>query len=201
MNKSTIALVVLATFVLGSLIGISQNDQTESKANALTGNGSRPPAAATTAADGGLPFRYLAPGDLPVELDDFERAKPSATGENYIGRDAGWKSKTLELELPMDGMVEYKAIMRQGDSIVFDWTTDNGTVYYDFHGHDDAFGKDFFVRYEDSDSARQSGMIVAAFTGEHGWYWLNMNDGPTRITLRVAGFFDRIIKLEVEDYQ
>lgn len=198
MNKATIVFLVLMALVLGSLIGIGQVDNSESITLATPGSTTSNVGTTTT---GEIRFRYLAPGDLPIEFDDFDRATPSATGENYIGRDNAWKTQTLEVELPLDGKVEYKAIMQQGDAIVFDWTTDNGIVYYDFHGHDDAFGKDFFVRYEENDATQHSGMIVAAFTGEHGWYWLNMNDGPTRITLRVAGFYDKIIRLEVQDYQ
>lgn len=201
MNKSTLAFLLLAALVLGSLIGINQVERTETTAPTANANVASAELAAPDSVDDAPRFRYLAPGDLPIEFDDFDRATPSATGENYIGRTNAWKTQTLEVELPIDGKVEYKAMMQQGDAIVFDWSTDNGTVYYDFHGHDDAFGKDFFVRYQDSESAQHSGMIVAAFAGEHGWYWLNMNDGPIRITLRVAGFFDNIIRLEVEDYQ
>ena len=105
------------------------------------------------------------------------------------------------IDLPVDGAVEYKVIMGQGDAIVFDWNMDQGEVYFDSHGHDSAFGEDFFVRYQDAEADSQSGMIIAAFSGEHGWYWLNMRDGPTAITLRIAGFFERVIRLEVEDYQ
>lgn len=110
-------------------------------------------------------------------------------------------SSHLVIDLPVDGAVEYKVIMGQGDAIVFDWNMDQGEVYFDSHGHDSAFGEDFFVRYQDAKADSQSGMIIAAFSGEHGWYWLNMHDGPTAITLRIAGFFERVIRLEVEDYQ
>ena len=197
MNSSTIGLIVFATLGLIALISIgivpedSQNhpdEETRSVAAEKT----------TTAAP---KFRYIAPGDLAVEMDEFGRAKPSVIGENIIARNRPWKSETVIVKLPVDGEIEYKAIMAQGDSIAFDWTTDKGRVYSDHHGHDNAFGDDFFVRYEESEGTKQAGMIVAPFTGEHGWYWQNLENEPITITLRIAGFFDEIIKIEIGDYQ
>ena len=194
MKKATIVLMTLAALGAGTLIGTSFVDK----------NTAESPAAGKTesvslGSTGGAPrFRFIAPGDLEVEMDEFGIAQPSATGENFVGQDEAWKTETVTIELPVDGGVEYKAILEQGASIVFDWTTNGGEVYTDFHGHDEDFGDDFFVRYEEREGRDQSGMIVAAFSGEHGWYWLNLEDGPTTITLRVAGFFKEIIRIEVE---
>ena len=64
----------------------------------------------------------------------------------------------------------------------------------DFHGHDPEAGDEYWVRYkEQNEGAGNSGSLVAPFTGEHGWYWLNYNDFPVVITLTVAGYFDDII--------
>ena len=73
--------------------------------------------------------------------------------------------------------------------------TDGGLVYSDLHGHDPAAGQEFFVRYrEDQEGATEAtGSLVAPFDGEHGWYWLNIHDGPVTITLTVTGFFDDIV--------
>lgn len=197
MNKLTIVLLVLSALGLGSLIGISFVDKSSNESPTVITSGN-----AVVAPTGGAPvFRFVAPGDLAIVLDDFGRAEPSVVGENFIGRNKAWKTDTVVIELPIDGEIEYKAIMAQGDSIVFDWNTDRGQVYSDFHGHDEAFGEEFSVRYEESEGEEQSGMIVAAFSGEHGWYWQNLGDRPTTITLRVAGFFEKVVKIEIEDYQ
>ena len=195
MNKSTVVLLTLAALGLGTLIGVS-----------FVGTGNEVPPSAVQMEEeevistGGAPhFRYIAVEDLDIVLDEFERAKPSLTGENFIGGEGPWKSSTLRIDLPVDGGVEYKAILDQGDSIVFDWVTKRGQVYTDFHGHNDSLNEDAFVRYEENEASDRSGMIVAAFSGEHGWYWLNLEDHPVTITLRVAGFFKEIIRIEVED--
>lgn len=195
MNKSTVVLLLFAALGLGSLIGVS-----------LVGNGeeAQPTAEATpvaTFSTGGAPaLRYLAPGDLNVEIDEFGRPLPLATGENFIGRDQAWKSQTLTIELPADGAIEYKALMEQGDVIAFHWQTSGGQAYYDFHAHDEAFGEDFFTRYDEGEGVERSGSIIAGYTGQHGWYWLNIAGEPLTITLEVAGFFDEIIKLDLAGY-
>ncbi|MFK8021574.1 MAG: hypothetical protein AB8B86_17565 [Pseudomonadales bacterium] len=196
MNKSTTVLLVLAALGLGSLIGISFVEINSDESPAYI----EPDNAVIAATDDVPMFRFIAPGDLAVEKDAFDRAKPSAIGENFIGRDKAWKTESMVIELPIDGAIEYKAIMDQGDTIIFDWKSDRTQLYTDFHGHDKAFGDDFFVRYEEAEGMEQSGMIVAAFSGEHGWYWLNAGDGPTTVTLRIAGFFEKVIRIEIEGY-
>ena len=194
MNKSTVLLLTFAALGLGTLIGVSFVDESSEESPAVAELDG-----ASSESTGGAPrFRYIAPGDLEVVLDEVGRAKPSVTGENFVEQDEAWKSTTVRIELPVDGAVEYKAIVDQGDSIVFNWVTNRGRVYSDFHGHDEAFGEDFFVRYKESEGRDQSGMIVAAFSGEHGWYWLNLEDHPITITLKVAGFFKEIIRIEDE---
>lgn len=106
----------------------------------------------------------------------------------------------MAFEIPGDGTVEYKAIMQQGDAIVFSWQTSAGDVYYDFHAHDAAFGDEFFTRYDEGEGAGRSGTIVAAYDGQHGWFWLNLAPNPVQITLDVAGYFEKIVEIEMEAY-
>jgi hypothetical protein len=37
------------------------------------------------------------------------------------------------------------------------------------------------------------GSLVASFSGEHGWYWVNISEKPVTITLTVAGFYRDIV--------
>lgn len=192
MGKSTIVLVTLAALGLGTLIGSSLVDNAE-------------PVAAGTAAPavvdaGGAPtFRYLGPDSISVEYDEYGQALPAASGENFIARDRGLKTEVLEIELALDATVEYKALMQQGDSISFRWSTD-GEAYYDFHAHDEAFGDEFFTRYAEGEGSSSAGSIVAAYDGQHGWFWLNISDAPITITLEVMGFYDEIIEIDLEAY-
>lgn len=195
MGKSTLVLIALAALGLGALIGVSLVDD-----QVVT----EEPAAAddvVVASTGGAPVvRFLSPEDVTVEYDEFGRAAAAASGENFIARDRAPKSETLTFTLEADASVEYKAIMKQGDAVAFRWSTDGGDAYYDFHAHDDAFGPEFFSRYDEGEGSERSGSIIAAYDGQHGWYWLNLEGEPTTITLDVTGFFDEVVEIDLEGY-
>ena len=195
MGKSTLILLALAALCLGTLIGVSLVEKPAPV---------EVPAAAidtAVAPTGGAPvFRFLAPGDVEVGEDEFGQPLPAADGENYIARVGEPRSEVLTIELGLDETVEYKALMQQGDAITFRWSTDGGDVYYDFHAHDEAFGPQFFTRYDEGEGAQRSGTIVAPYTGQHGWFWLNIADGPTTVTLEVSGFYDEIIEIDLGNY-
>jgi hypothetical protein len=105
------------------------------------------------------------------------------------------QTRTLSVAIPLDGETEVKLKMQEGKVMLFSWQVDQGIVYSDMHGHDPSFGPDFFVRYkEDNEGASGgNGSLTAPFSGEHGWYWLNLNDHPVTITLTVTGYFDDVI--------
>ena len=53
----------------------------------------------------------------------------------------------------------------------------------------------YFIRYEEGEEGENAGSLVAPFDGNHGWYWLNIEDYPIEITLEVHGFYDHIEEL------
>lgn len=104
------------------------------------------------------------------------------------------KTETLTVRLDFDGRTEVKAKMKQAKAIVYSWKVEGGEVYVDFHGHDPAKGKNFWVRYDEADGiTERSGSLVAPFDGEHGWYWLNASQEPITIHLTVTGYFDELV--------
>ncbi len=193
MNKSTLVLIVLATLALGALIG----GKLGTEAPVTSVDSASQPVPALTVPGSSLAFRFLAPGDVEVTFSDSGRAQAVAEGENFIGRRGLMKSETLVIDIEADGRTEYKALMQQGDAIVYSWKTDGPVVYYDFHAHDDAFGEDFFTRYSQGNAATDSGAIVAAYDGEHGWYLRNRADNPVQITLQVSGFYEKIVEIDL----
>jgi hypothetical protein len=105
------------------------------------------------------------------------------------------KTETLTITLAPEAETEIKAALTTGKMLLYSWKVDTGTVYVDYHGHDPAWeDKQAFVRYEEKDeSGGANGSLVAPFTGEHGWYWLNYNEFPVVITLTVSGYYDKLI--------
>ena len=109
-----------------------------------------------------------------------ERRPTSAPGSRW--RDS--MSITLQ---PSEG-IEVKMSMRTAEKARYAWTTDGGEVYFNMHGEPPNAPKDYAAhRYGKGTSAAESGELVAAFDGVHGWFWRNRTDLPITITLQTAG--------------
>lgn len=125
------------------------------------------PVASSMAGESDVPVsKYHSPADPPLEF------------------------VTVTIELVPFGQAEYKFMMEEGESLVYSWTTDEGLAYADLHGHTMVDGSELLVEYLKSDSVSgDSGNIHTPFTGEHGWYFLNLEEQTQVITLKVAGTF------------
>ena len=139
------------------------------------------------------------PNTADVPFDDFGRPLPSLTGTNQRLHDARYKSEKVEITLPVDAQIEFKAIMEEGDVLLYSWEADS-ELYFDFHAHDETANPDFWTRYTEGEGTSESGSIVAPYSGQHGWYWLNLNDGDTTVTLTVAGYYDELIEIDLSGY-
>lgn len=130
-----------------------------------------------------------------VEIPAFNEPVPLPNPAVHQQEDRAIQTRTVTLTLERDQQTEIKTVLRANKVIAYTWKTDGGLVYCDMHGHDPEAGQDFFVRYrEDQEGATEAtGSLVAPFDGEHGWYWLNLHDGPVTITLTVTGFFEDIV--------
>lgn len=141
---------------------------------------------------------------IPEEFDFYE---PKILGDPYSRtQSAKFRSDTITIELDVGEQTEYKAIMKQGEAFVYHWKLDKGIVYTDFHadpGENAAaagYPDQYYIRYAESETAESSGSLVAPFDGNHGWYWLNIEEEPITITLEVHGYYDRIEEL-MRSYQ
>ncbi len=140
---------------------------------------------------------------IPEEFDFYE---PDILGDPYSRTQGSkFRSDTLTIELDVGEQTEYKAIMKQGDALVYHWRLNNGTtVYTDFHADpgENAAGypDQYYIRYAESETPEHSGSLVAPFDGNHGWYWLNIEEEPITITLEVHGYYERIEEL-MRSYQ
>lgn len=130
-----------------------------------------------------------------VEIPDFGEPVPLPNPNVSQAEDTAPATRTVTLELAPEAETEVKTVLREGKVIVYDWRVDRGELYSDFHGHNPDFGADFWVRYREDQqgAASGSGSLVAPFAGEHGWYWVNINEHPVTVTLTVTGYFDDIV--------
>ncbi len=98
-----------------------------------------------------------------------------------------WRdSMTITLQ-PSQG-IEVKMSMRTAEKAIFAWMTDGGEVYFNMHGEPPNAPKDYAAhRYGKDTSRAESGELVAAFDGVHGWFWRNRTDQPITIALKTGG--------------
>lgn len=101
--------------------------------------------------------------------------------------------RTMVVKLGPFQETEIKTVLDAAQVILYSWKVEGGKVYVDFHGHEPNGGQEF-VRYEEQqEGTGGNGSLVAPFAGEHGWFWLNLEETPVTITLQVSGYYKDII--------
>ncbi|WP_318656760.1 MULTISPECIES: transmembrane anchor protein [Rhizobium] len=84
---------------------------------------------------------------------------------------------------------EIKLTMTKGAKANYAWTANGGKVNFDTHG--DGGGEN--ISYEKGRGvAEDSGVIEAAFDGNHGWFWRNRTSAPVTLTLKTGGAYTDI---------
>ena len=121
--------------------------------------------------------------EVPVVVtpDPVEAAVAEATEAAPAASE--WRDEVSYTLAPGEG-IEVKLVMEEGQVARFAWTANGGVVNYDTH----ADGGGQSISYEQGRAVpEQAGELVAAFTGNHGWFWRNRTDAPVTLTLRTAG--------------
>ena len=184
-----VAAVLVVTLVLPAQYGIDPTGV--GKALGLTAMTAAPATRSETAA---LIDDVLAGNDDLVAAGDGKEPTPLPNPAVHQAQTAEPQTETTVIKLGLDEKTEIKAQLEKGKMILYTWTVEGGKVYVDFHGHDPALGDKFWVRYEEADGVTgRNGSLVAPFKGEHGWYWLNVSEGPVTITLKVTGYQDKLV--------
>jgi hypothetical protein len=118
-------------------------------------------------------------------------ALPTASASSS-SNSTDWRD-TLTFTLQPDQGIEVKLRMKAGDQAEYAWAVQGGAVNFDTHG--DALGRN--ISYvKGRDVASDEGQLVAAFTGNHGWFWRNR--GPTDVTLvlKTRGTYSEIQRVK-----
>ena len=100
-----------------------------------------------------------------------------------------WRDEVSYTLAPTEG-IEIKLAMIEGAVAEFEWTANGAVLNYDTHGNGDGQR----ITYEKGRGVpEQTGELVAAFTGNHGWFWRNRTDAPVTFTLRTRGDYSAMI--------
>ena len=100
------------------------------------------------------------------------------------------REDSILFNLPAGQGLEYKINMLKYGRVKYEWTTDKGTVFFDFHGEvkeknptDNVYFESYTVAY----SNNMIGNFLAPYEGKHGWYFKNKGETDILITIRLKG--------------
>jgi len=103
---------------------------------------------------------------------------------------------SMEFVLQPDEGIEVKVEMLEGESFVFEWTSEGGPVNFDMHGEPPGQADEFTSYWAEMQQMGASGTFVAPITGTHGWFWRNRGTAPVTVRLNVSGFYERVYQVQ-----
>jgi hypothetical protein len=102
-----------------------------------------------------------------------------------------WRD-TVPLTLKPGEGTEVKLKMTEGAKAQYAWVVEGGEVNYDAHGD----GGSRSISYKKGRGASSDeGVLTAAFTGNHGWFWRNRGTADVKLILRTRGEYTEIKKM------
>lgn len=150
----------------------------EAAADAVSAAASAAPIAAATAQPA-QPVAAAAAAPAPTQPTPALSKAPEA---------ATWRDEVRFKLTPGQG-VEVKLKMQEGEKAQYTWSVTGGTVNYDTHG--DGGGRSIsYVKGRGVPA--DEGELVAAFTGNHGWFWRNRGQADVTVVLRTRGQYSEI---------
>ena len=130
----------------------------------------------------------------PVQTTELPQVQPETSVTDEIAQLTPDSFRTETIEIPMQGdeELEYKFHMEKGQMLLYTWDTGDTEMYYEFHAEptEGQYPEDYYMSYQIGDGVSgASGTLVAPFTGNHGWYFLNLTENPVTVKLQVSGYY------------
>ena len=117
-----------------------------------------------------------------------QRAAPAIADAQSL--DAAVRSDQTEVVLKPGQGAEVKVAASKGVRIGFNWSVRGGIVNYDTHA--DAPSIAYHGYGKGKQSGGETGTLVAAFDGKHGWFWRNRTENNVTIILKTSGAYTDI---------
>ncbi|NOX50162.1 MAG: transmembrane anchor protein, partial [Gammaproteobacteria bacterium] len=183
-----IAAVLLITVILpaeyaidpsgiGKMLGLTKMGEIKHQ---LAGEAERD-AIAVAAAEFSAPAIALDPVTSDPAIEPTVETAPPA--------EDAWRDEVV-LTLKPGEAAEIKLVMNEGGIASYLWTVNQGHLNSDLHG-DGSNGQSISYRkgrVEDEDT----GELMAAFDGSHGWFWRNRSEVNVELTLRMKGAYSEV---------
>lgn len=97
------------------------------------------------------------------------------------------RQDTVEFVLEPFQSLEYRYLMDPEATMVFSWRA-SSDVFFDLSVQD-LTREDHIESYLQGTAREQQGGYVAAFTGQHGWFWENRGFDTITLKLVTSGFY------------
>ena len=200
------AVVLLLTVVLpaeyaidptgiGRVLGLTEMGEIKARlareaAEDAAAKGAAPAASATAAAT--VVPTDAAPAAASVSPPTGAAPPPEPAPQSSAAPAPVWRDERTFTLAPGQG-TEIKLRMNQGDRALYAWRVEGGVVNYDTHG--DAPGRS--ISYvKGRGVAQDEGELVAAFNGQHGWFWRNRGAADVTVVLRTGGAYSRLERVK-----
>ena len=195
-----VALLLLVTVVMpaeygvdptgiGRVLGLTEMGEIKQSlaAEAAAAEAAEAAAGSAVGVEAGGPAIPASPAAAPATASTPPRdATPSA------GR-----ADTISVLLQPGQGREIKLAMGDGARVNFEWSTSGGVVNYDLHADRAASPAIRYHGYKKGNAvASDTGVLVAAFEGMHGWFWRNRTTAPVTVTLRARGDYSEWKEVE-----
>ena len=127
-----------------------------------------------------------ATGAAPVEGSSFLDRIIREIGVSSAHAQEAMRQDEMSITLQPGEGAEIKLVMIKGAKANYAWTANGSKVNFDTHG--DGGGES--ISYEKGRGvAEDSGVLEAAFDGNHGWFWRNRTGDPVTVTLKTDGAY------------
>ncbi|MHB1179598.1 MAG: hypothetical protein ACYCZO_14870 [Daejeonella sp.] len=100
------------------------------------------------------------------------------------------REDSLKVTVPAGKGIEYKINMLKHGKMKYEWATDKGVVYFDFHGEVKQAKEAkavYFESYTIAYSNNMVGTFLSPYAGKHGWFFRNNGNSDVIVTLRLKG--------------
>lgn len=131
------------------------------------------------------------PGPGPEVAAQTQPAAGEAATD-AVPAETQWRDEVRVVLTPGEG-TEFKLTMDEGAIARYSWVSEGGSINFATHG--DGSGQS--ISYEKGRGVpADEGELVAAFTGNHGWFFRNRNDRDITLVLRTGGDYGQLKKLK-----
>ena len=106
-------------------------------------------------------------------------AKPAAAAARI-------RADEMEVTLAPNEGTEIKVELAKGKKVKYRWASNGGSANFDLHGDSKKLNIDYHS-YSKGSEQKSEGVLIAAFDGNHGWFWRNRTSSTLTVTLKVNG--------------